>query len=92
VLVVQIGGVAAQSQINRRMKIPRGVLGRVRGGPDAGRFVEVIEESEANCVRVFSYADRDRSTEILDGVFLSYESLEQYFSGADWDVEWLYEA
>jgi hypothetical protein len=73
------------------MKIPKGVLGRVRGGPDAGRFVEVTDEPEANCVRVFSYADRDRSTEILDGVFLSHESVEQYFARADWDIEWLLE-
>jgi hypothetical protein len=74
------------------MRVPVGVLGRIRSGPEAGRFVEVTEDRVNGCLRVFSYADRARSAEILDGVFVSLGDVERYLVMAGWELEWLPDA
>lgn len=67
-----------------------GVLGRLTSGTEAGRIVEVVDDTtQTGGFLVFTYADTDRSPEVFDAWVPSIVDVELYFDDNCWEVEWI---
>ncbi len=65
-------------------------LGRILAGEEAGRFVEVIDDSASSGgYPIFTYADADKSPEVFDSWVGTFEDVERYFAESGWTIEWL---
>jgi hypothetical protein len=70
-------------------KVPIGQLGLIVAGPEEGRVIEVVDDSEATGgYLIFTYSDFDRSPEIFDVWVESYEDVLASFGETGWRVEW----
>jgi len=69
--------------------IPIGRLGLILAGPERGRIMEVLDDSErTGGFLVVTYSDFSRSPEVFDVWFESYNDLVAGFEEAGWQVEW----
>jgi hypothetical protein len=67
-----------------------GTLGRITAGNEAGRVVEVVDDSRnTGGWLIFTYADLDRSPEVFDAWVESIVDVELYFDDRNWHVEWI---
>jgi len=67
-----------------------GVLGRILGGKEVGRVVEVIDDgARTGGFLILTYADDDRSPEVLDGWVETFGDVKRYFEESGWDIAWL---
>lgn len=70
-------------------EVPIGRLGRILAGPETGRTIEVVDDSEATGgFLIFTYADFDRSPEIFDVWVETYSDVLACFKETGWQVEW----
>ena len=69
--------------------IPLKVVGLIRDGDEAGRYVEVIDDSaRTGGYLIFTYADRSRSPGVFDAWVKTFQNVEQYFAESGWLVDW----
>lgn len=67
-----------------------GVLGRIVAGDDAGRYVEVLDDtSSSGGFLILTYDHSDRSGNAYDSWVESIGDADLYFEESSWDVEWL---
>jgi hypothetical protein len=67
-----------------------GVLGRIVAGDDAGRFVEVMDDTNASGgFLILTYDNVDRSGNAYDSWVESIIDVDLYFAESGWEVEWL---
>jgi hypothetical protein len=67
-----------------------GVLGRIVAGDDAGRFVEVTDDtSSSGGFLILTFDNVDRSGNAYDSWVESIVDVELYFADSGWEVEWL---
>lgn len=67
-----------------------GVIGRILVGDDAGRFVEVSDDtSSSGGFLILTYDNVDRSGDAYDSWLTSFPDVESYFQESRWVVEWL---
>jgi len=67
-----------------------GVLGRIVEGDDAGRFVEVMDDTgTSGGFLILTYDNIDRSGNAYDSWVESIIDVELYFAESGWEVEWL---
>ena len=70
-------------------ELPVGTLGEIVAGVDAGRFVEIVDDSESSGgFLIVTYADADRSPEVFDSWVESIVDVELYFEELGWSVRW----
>jgi len=66
-----------------------GVVGQIRAGREAGRFVELVDDSEnTGGWLIFTYGRHDRSGEAFDTWAASIVDVDLYFDDCGWVVEW----
>ena len=66
------------------------VLGRIVAGQEAGRVLEVVDDSEnSGGYLVVTYADVDRSPEVFDTWVESIIDVDVLFDENGWEVEWV---
>ena len=67
-----------------------GALGRIVAGDDAGRFVEVMDDtSSSGGFLILTFDNVDRSGNAYDSWVESIVDVELYFAESGWEVEWL---
>lgn len=67
-----------------------GVLGRIVAGNDAGRFVEVTDDtSSSGGFLILTFDNVDRSGNAYDSWVESIVDVDLYFAESGWEVEWL---
>ena len=67
-----------------------GVVGRISAGDEAGRYVEVLDDSASSGGFLIQMYERsDRSGEGHDAWVGSIVDVDFYFDEAGWSVEWL---
>jgi len=67
-----------------------GTVGRITGGVDEGRFVEVLNDwGSSGGYLILIYDNPDRSGQGFDAWVGSIVDVELYFDEAGWEVEWL---
>ncbi|WP_051640412.1 hypothetical protein [Cellulomonas sp. URHE0023] len=67
-----------------------GVLGRIAAGDDAGRFVEVTDDtSSSGGFLILTFDNVDRSGNAYDSWVESIVDVDLYFAESGWEVEWL---
>jgi hypothetical protein len=67
-----------------------GTLGRIAAGREAGRVVEVVDDSRnTGGWLIFTYADLHRSPEVFDAWVGSIVDVELYFDDNGWQIEWV---
>ncbi len=67
-----------------------GVLGRIVAGDDAGRFVEVTDDtSSSGGFLILTFDNVDRSGNAYDSWVESIVDVDLYFAESGWEVEWL---
>ncbi|WP_250444145.1 hypothetical protein [Actinotalea sp. C106] len=72
----------------RQLRI--GALGRIAAGDDAGRFVEVVDDSECSGgFLILTYDTAHRSGNAYDSWVESIVDVNLYFDESRWEVEWL---
>lgn len=70
-------------------KLPIGCLGRILAGPEKGRVMEIVDDSDrTGGFLVLTYSDFNRSPEVFDVWFESYDDLLAGFEETGWQVEW----
>lgn len=70
-------------------EIPIGVLGHILSGKEAGRVVEVLDDSErTGGFLIFTYADEDRSPDVFDGWVETFGDVKRHFQESGWDIAW----
>ena len=67
-----------------------GTLGRIVGGEEVGRVVEVLDDSpRTGGYLIFTYADVERSPDVFDSWQATLADVESYFEESHWEVEWI---
>jgi hypothetical protein len=70
-----------------------GTLGLIKAGREAGRYVEVLDDSQhTGGFLIFTYSDADRSPEVFDAWAESIVEVEAYFDESSWEIEWVHPA
>jgi hypothetical protein len=68
---------------------PLSTVGEILGGKEAGRFVEVLDDSaRTGGYLIFTYADAQRSPEVFDIWAETWDDVEQIFREASWRIAW----
>jgi hypothetical protein len=69
--------------------IPTGVVGRIVGGQERGRFVCIIDDRpQSGGWLVLTAADRLFSIEVFDAWVADERALAGFFIESEWSVEW----
>lgn len=72
----------------RQLKIS--ALGRIAAGDGAGRFVEVVDDSEkSGGFLILTYDTAIRSGDAYDSWVESIDDVDLYFDESGWKIEWL---
>ena len=67
-----------------------GILGFIKSGEEAGRFVEVIDDAgNSGGFLIVTYKDEARSPEIFDSWVESITDVDLFFDENGWEIEWL---
>jgi hypothetical protein len=70
-------------------EIPLSRIGLILDGDGAGRFVEIIDDSQnTGGYLIFTYADAERSPEVFDSWVETFEDVQRYFAESGWRVDW----
>ncbi len=70
---------------------PFKTLGRILAGQEAGRYVEVLDDTRnSGGFLIFTYADAGRSPEVFDAWVETLADIETYFLESSWEIEWLH--
>jgi hypothetical protein len=81
---------AASSTFGSVRDLKVGVLGRIVSGHDAGRYVEVFDDSlVSGGFLILTFDHLDRSGNAYDAWVASVLDVDSYFDESGWDVEWL---
>lgn len=65
------------------------MLGEILSGPEKGRFVEIVDDSQnTGGYLVVTYSDDARSPEVFDVWLESIVDVEMYFDECTWTIRW----
>ena len=68
-------------------EIPLGLIGSILAGQEAGRFVEVLDDTDkTGGYLIVTYADAQRSPEVFDSWVATLDDVRAYFRESRWRV------
>jgi hypothetical protein len=73
----------------KTMEIRLGATGRITRGEEAGRFVQVIDDSEnTGGFLILTSADSEGNVEAFDNWVESIVDVERYGEESAWEIDW----